>query len=141
MLVIEQTIVSVCRRGRHGRHTYTTTFWKYSNPHNYNLWSNKYLNIRHAYPITVLLDKDYVKRVNDSPGSAIHNTFSQFAAFFIVAVTKRFNVDRVYCHEYVLLYHPRIGDVKRKMLMITLHITRISYIYIYSLVLKCSTIS
>ena len=102
MSVIEQTIVSVCRRGRRGRHTYTTTFWKYSNPHNYNLWSNKYLNIRHAYPITVLLDKDYVKRVNDSPDSAIHNTFSHFAAFFIVAVTKRFNVDRIDWHEYFL---------------------------------------
>ncbi len=83
------------------------------------------MNIRHAYHITVLLDKDYVKRVNDSPDSAIHNTFSHFAAFFIVAVTKRFNVDRVYCHDYVLLYHPRIADVKRKMLMITLNITRI----------------
>ena len=42
----------------------------------------------------MLLDRDYVKRVNDSPDSAIHNTFSHFAAFFIVAVTKRFNVDR-----------------------------------------------
>ena len=83
------------------------------------------MNIRHAYPITVLLDKDYVKRVNDSLDSAIHNTFSNFAAFFIVGVTKRFNVDRVYCHDYVLLYHLRIVDVKRKMLMITLHITRI----------------
>ena len=62
----------------------------------YNLSKNKYLNIRHAYPITVLLDRDYVKRVNDSPDSASHNTFSHFAAFFIGAVTKRFNVDRVY---------------------------------------------
>jgi len=53
------------------------------------------LNINHAYPVTMLLDRDYVKRVNDSPDSAIHNTFSHFAAFFIVAVTKRFNVDRV----------------------------------------------
>ena len=42
----------------------------------------------------MLLDRDYVKRVNDSPDSAIHNTFSHFAAFFIVAVTKRFNVNR-----------------------------------------------
>ena len=71
------------------------------------------MNIRHAYPITVLLDRDYVKRVNDSPDSAIHNTFSHFAAFFIVAVTKRFNVDRVYWHDYVLLYHPRIDHVKK----------------------------
>ena len=73
----------------------------------------------------MLLDKDYVKKVNDSPDSAIHNTFSHFAAFFIVAVTKRFNVDRLYCHDYVLLYHPKIVDVKSKMLLITLHITRI----------------
>ena len=55
---------------------------------------SKCLNINHAYPVTMLLDRDYVKRVNDSPDSAIHNTFSHFAAFFIVAVTKRFNVDR-----------------------------------------------
>ena len=72
------------------------------------------MNIRHAYPITVLLDRDYVKRVNDSPDSAIHNTFSHFAAFFIVAVTKRFNVDRVYWHDYVLLYHPRMDNVTKK---------------------------
>ena len=104
---------------------YTFTLWKFSNSHKFNLWRNKYLNIRHAYPITVLLDRDYVKRVNDSPDSAIHNTFSHFAAFFIVAVTKRFNVDRVYWHDYVLPYHPRIDTVKRKMVMITLHITHI----------------
>ena len=48
----------------------------------------KYLNINHAYPVTELLDRDYVKKVNDSPDSAIHITFSHFAAFFIVAVTK-----------------------------------------------------
>ena len=58
------------------------------------------MNINHAYPVTMLLDRDYVKRVNDSPDSAIHNTFSHFAAFFIVAVTKRFNVDRVDLHLY-----------------------------------------
>ena len=62
----------------------------------YKLCWSKNLNINHAYPVTMLLDRHYVKRVNDSPDSAIHNTFSHFAAFFIVAVTKRFNVDRVY---------------------------------------------
>ena len=55
---------------------------------------SKCLNINHAYPVTMLLDRDYVKRVNDSPDSAIHSTFSHFAAFFIVAVTKRFYVGR-----------------------------------------------
>ena len=59
------------------------------------------MNINHAYPVTMLLDRDYVKRVNDSPDSAIHNTFSHFAAFFIVAVTKRFNVNRL--NLYVLI--------------------------------------
>ena len=29
----------------------------------------------------MLLDRDYVKRVNDSPDSAIHNTFSHLAVF------------------------------------------------------------
>ena len=41
-----------------------------------------------------LVNRGYVKRINDSPDSAIHSTFSHFAAFFIVAVTKRFNVNR-----------------------------------------------
>ena len=71
------------------------------------LWRNKYLNISHAYPVTVLLDRDYVKRVNDSPDSAIHNTFSHFAAFFIVAVTKRFNVDRVDPRVYFFIISQR----------------------------------
>ena len=62
--------------------------------HKYILCRCKYLNLNHAYPVTMLLDRDYVKRVNDSPDSAIHNTFSHFAAFFIVAVTIRFNVGR-----------------------------------------------
>ena len=70
------------------------------------------MNIRHAYPIPVLLDRDYVKKVTDSPDSAIHNTFSHFAAFFIVAVTKRFNVDRVYWRHYILLFH--IQEYKMK---------------------------
>ena len=54
----------------------------------------KYFNINHAYPITVLPDTHYVKKINDSPDRAIYITFSHFAAFFIVAVTKRFNVNR-----------------------------------------------
>ena len=87
------------------------------------------MNIRHAYPITVLLDRDYVKRVNDSPDSAIHNTFSHFAAFLIVAVTKRFNVDRINWHDYVLLYHPRIVGVKRKHLRFPLYVTHV-YIFV-----------
>ena len=62
----------------------------------YKLRRSKYLNINHAYHVTMLLDRHYVQKVNDSPDSAIHNTFSHFAAFFIVAVTKRFNVDRVF---------------------------------------------
>ena len=44
--------------------------------------------------LTKLVNRDYVKRINDSPDSAIHSTFSHFAAFFIVAVTKRFYVGR-----------------------------------------------
>ena len=71
------------------------------------------MNISHAYPVTVLLDRDYVKRVNDSPDSAIHNTFSHFAAFFIVAVTKRFNVDRVDPRVCFLSYHKGILDKKK----------------------------
>lgn len=69
----------------------------------YILRRRKYLNINHAYPVTELLDRDYVKKVNDSPDSAIHNTFSHFAAFFIVAVTKRFNVDRDILHVYLFI--------------------------------------
>jgi len=52
------------------------------------------LKINHAYRLTKLVNRGYVKRVNDSPDSAIHSTFSHFAAFFIVAVTKRFYVGR-----------------------------------------------
>ena len=69
----------------------------------YILRRRKHLNINHAYPITELQDRDYVKKVNDSPDSAIHNTFSHFAAFFIVAVTKRFNVDRDILHVYLFI--------------------------------------
>tara|TARA_B110000008_G_scaffold133102_1_gene135200 strand:+ start:2490 stop:2675 length:186 start_codon:yes stop_codon:yes gene_type:complete len=58
------------------------------------LCRSKYLNINHAYPVKMILDTNYVKKMNDSPDVAIHNTFSHFAAFFIVAVTKRFNVGR-----------------------------------------------
>ena len=61
------------------------------------------MNINHAYPVTMLLDRDYVKRVNDSPDSAIHNTFSHFAAFFIVAVTKRSNVNRFILYDLVFI--------------------------------------
>ena len=64
---------------------------------------SKCLNINHAYPVTMLLDRDYVKRVNDSPDSAIHNTFSHFAAFFIVAVTKRFNVNKFILYLYLFI--------------------------------------
>ena len=53
-----------------------------------------YLKINHAYCLTKLVNRDYVKKVNDSQDCAIHNTFSHFAAFFIVAVTKRSNVNR-----------------------------------------------
>ena len=52
------------------------------------------MKINHAYHLTKLVNRGYVKRVNDSPDSAIHSTFSHFAAFFIVAVTKRFYVGR-----------------------------------------------
>ena len=62
------------------------------------------MNINHAYPVTVLLDRDYVKRVNDSPDSAIHSTFSHFAAFFVVAVTKRFNVNRFNLYVFLFVY-------------------------------------
>ena len=82
----------------------------------------KYLNISHAYRVTRLLDKDYVKRVNDSPDSAIHNTFSHFAAFFIVAVTKRFNVDRVDLHLYPFIKSlTNIRDRKSKCTQIKVH--------------------
>ena len=50
----------------------------------------------------MILDTNYVKKMNDSPDVAIHNTFSHFAAFFIVAVTKRFNVGRSERRVYVL---------------------------------------
>ena len=66
------------------------------------LCRSKYLNINHAYPVTMLLDTNYVKKMNDSPDVAIHNTFSHFAAFFIVAVTKRFNVGRSKRRVYVV---------------------------------------
>ena len=60
----------------------------------------------------MLLDRHYVKRVNDSPDSAIHNTFSHFAAFFIVAVTKRFNVNRF--NLYVLVFIGMSMDTSNK---------------------------
>jgi len=56
------------------------------------LRKSKYFKINHAYRVTVLLDTHYVKKINDSQDVAIHNTFSHLTAFFIVAVTKRFNV-------------------------------------------------
>ena len=61
------------------------------------------MKINHAYRLTKLVNRGYVKRVNDSPDSAIHSTFSHFAAFFIVAVTKRFNVYRFNLYRFVVI--------------------------------------
>ena len=52
------------------------------------------MNFSHAYPVILLLETHYVKKINDSPDVAIHNMCSHFAAFIIVAVTKRFYVGR-----------------------------------------------
>lgn len=61
----------------------------------------------------MLLERCYVKRVNDSTYSEIHNTFSNFTTFFIVAVTKRFNADNnVSSHVYFLFDHLCICDTK-----------------------------
>ena len=62
------------------------------------------MKINHAYHLTKLVNRGYVKRVNDSPDSAIHSTFSHFAAFFIVAVTKRFNVNRLNLYMSLFVY-------------------------------------
>ena len=40
------------------------------------------------------VDKNYVQRNNDSISFAIRNTISHLGTFFIIAVTKRFNVNR-----------------------------------------------
>ena len=42
----------------------------------------------------VMQTKNYVQRINDSLSFAIRKTISHLAAFFIIAVTKRFNVNR-----------------------------------------------
>ena len=54
------------------------------------------MKFSHAYPVIILLETHYVKKINDSLDVAIHNKCSHFAAFFIVAVTKRFYVGRGY---------------------------------------------
>ena len=94
------------------------------------------MNINHAYPVTMLLDRDYVKRVNDSPDSAIHNTFSHFAAFFIVAVTKRFNVDRVVWHiGSVVIQYTNICQGKGLWRLGNVHA------YIYVSIAQCNMIT
>ena len=70
------------------------------------------MKINHAYRLTKLVNRGYVKRVNDSPDSAIHSTFSHFAAFFIVAVTKRFNVNRF--NLYDLVFIEMFMDTRKK---------------------------
>ena len=90
------------------------------------MWGNVYLKINHAYRLTKLVNRGYVKRVNDSPDSAIHNTFSHFAAFFIVAVTKRFNVDRVVWHiGSVVIQYTNIWQEKGLWMLGNVH----EYIY------------
>ena len=42
----------------------------------------------------VMQTKNYVQRINDSLSFAIRKTISHLAAFFIIAVTKRFNGNR-----------------------------------------------
>ena len=50
------------------------------------------------------MDKNYVKRINDSQNSAIYCTFSHLAAFVKVAVTKRFNVNRFNLYACFYIY-------------------------------------
>ena len=71
------------------------------------------MKINHAYRLTKLVNRGYVKRVNDSPDSAIHSTFSHFAAFFIVAVTKRFNVNRF--NLYVMVCIDMSLDITKRI--------------------------
>ena len=62
---------------------------------NYWVLRTKHIfHINHAYLETRLQDNHHIQQINNSPDSAIHTTFSHFAAFFIVVVTKRFDVDR-----------------------------------------------
>ena len=48
----------------------------------------------------VMQTKNYVQRINDSLSFAIRKTISHLAAFFIIAVTKRFNVNRFTLHVH-----------------------------------------
>ena len=79
------------------------------------------MKINHAYHLTKLVNRGYVKRVNDSPDSAIHSTFSHFAAFFIVAVTKRFNVNRFNLYGFVVIDKSMDNSKKRNQDLIRIH--------------------
>ena len=91
------------------------------------LRNNKIFNINHAYLETRLQDSHFIQQINNSPESAIHTTFSHFAAFFIVVVTKRFDVDRAEWLTYTSFYQSHtdyqqsIIVVKSTWILLKLH--------------------